>query len=133
MAVGGVSLRLSHVDVARTYGNMGCVEESVEGSRISREVPGDQNKKPRWGHVRVAETEENMVIVYQKMGEFEKALETYKKVLETKCRTYGHFHASVATTKQNIGVLYQHKGDQTSANVQFKEAFDIFMLSLGPD
>ncbi len=31
MAVGGVSLRLSHVDVARTYhdGNMGCVEESL--------------------------------------------------------------------------------------------------------
>ncbi len=29
MAVGGVSLRLSNVDVARTYGNMGCVEESL--------------------------------------------------------------------------------------------------------
>jgi hypothetical protein len=46
--------------------------------------------------VRVAETEENMANVCMEMGQLEKALETYERVLKTKCSTYGNAHATVA-------------------------------------
>jgi hypothetical protein len=51
----------------------------------------------------VAETEENMARVYEQMGELEKALGTFQKVLEMKCRTFCHFHVAVADTYNNMG------------------------------
>ncbi len=64
MAVGGVSLRLSHVDVARTNGNMGCVEESlgnfqkaVEYHKKSLEI---KIKSLGGAHVYVAQTYGNI-------------------------------------------------------------------------
>jgi hypothetical protein len=57
----------------------------------------------------------------------------YEKDLEITRKSLGDSHVSVAQTKQNIGVVHHVQGDQTAAKVYFKEAYEIYLKSLGPD
>ena len=54
--------------------------------------------------VSVAETEENIGIVYMALGDYENALLRYKKTREVKIRSYGTGHASVADLYSGDGV-----------------------------
>ncbi len=58
------------------------------------------------------------------------ALEMQQKFLEIKRQSLGDSHVSVAKTKKNFEVAYQNTGDQPTANVYFKEAYDIFLRAL---
>ena len=57
----------------------------------------------------------------------------YEASLKTKIEALGHNHVSVADTKLNIGIVYSKKGDQTAAKAFYKEAYDIYLKSLGSD
>ncbi len=45
-------------------------------------------------------------VVYEKLGNFEKALEMYEMDLEITIKSLGVHHVNVADTKQDIGLVY---------------------------
>ena len=81
----------------------------------------------------MADTQNNMAIVYQEQGKFQKALELYDAVLETTVRVVGHGHPSVAQTLKNIGIVHQNQGKRAEAKEFFSRAYTIFLDKLGPD
>ncbi len=87
------------------------------------------NQSPSFGnaHAKVAETAENMAVVYRRMGELEKALEIYKRVLEQKRSTYGHL-----AKKEMIGNVLHQKGDLKNALLRHRKALAIQEVALGP-
>ena len=76
--------------------------------------------------------EENIGIVYEKLGDYENALLRYQKTLEVKTKTYGLEHVSVASTHLNIGDVYLYQGDNEKAHFQYQNALEIYKKSLGP-
>ena len=84
-------------------------------------------------HLDVAKTEENMAIIYDEQGKFEKALEIYRKVLETKIRVCGHEHPDVADTYSNIGLVYDSLGNTEMDKEMTTKAYHIYLEVLGPD
>jgi len=99
-----------HVDVARTYGNMGIVlcqqgdnKKGLEYFQKSLEI---EVKVLGHDHVDVAATYCNMAIVYYSLGEYKKALEYYQKDLEISRKHLGDDHVHVATTQYNMANVH---------------------------
>ena len=84
-------------------------------------------------HLDVALTRENMAIIYKNQGQYEKALEIYKSVLETKIRVCGHEHRDVANSKYNMALLHKRRGEMETARQLFLECETIYAKVYGPD
>jgi tetratricopeptide (TPR) repeat protein len=63
----------------------------------------------------------NIASIYEKMGNYDKALEYLNKSLQLTSELYG-----VATIYNNIGVIYTAKGDNNKAIEYAKKAIEIF-------
>jgi tetratricopeptide (TPR) repeat protein len=125
------------VSVADTYLRMGVVEQKLGNLDKSLEL----NEKALeiylngYGpsHVSVAMTQDNIASVLRQQGKLEESLKMSELALATMIQALGPAHVSVADTKVNIGIVYCNKGDQIAAKVCYKEAYDIYLRSLGPD
>jgi tetratricopeptide (TPR) repeat protein len=81
----------------------------------------------------VAGTYNNMAVVYQSQGHYERALEYYQKSLDITIKVVGHDHPRVADSKVNIGLVYEKTGRKSEAKTLFTEAAKIRRNKLGPD
>ena len=81
--------------------------------------------------VSVAETEENIGIVYMALGDYENSLLRYQKTREVKIRSYGTGHASVADTYNNIAIVEEKLGKFQQALELHEKALEIRKKALG--
>ena len=84
-------------------------------------------------HLDVAKTQENMAVVYDSQGQYQKALEIYESVLATKIRVCGQDHPDVAISKFNIALLLRNMDKAAESKHMFTEAAGIFRAALGAD
>ncbi len=74
----------------------------------------------------------NIGLVYDNKGEYEKALENYKKCLEIRTKVLGPESIDVATTLNNIGIVYKNKGEYDQALDNYNKCLEIRTKVLGP-
>ena len=75
----------------------------------------------------------NMGLVYNAQGDYEKALEYYGKALEISERTLGNDHPDTATTYNNMGLAYQAQGEYEKALEYYGTALEVSERVLGSD
>ena len=73
----------------------------------------------------------NMALVYQEQGEYEKALEYFGKALDVRERVLGSGHPDTAATYNNMAGVYKEQGDYEKALKLYEKAFTVFMTKLG--
>lgn len=69
---------------------------------------------------------QNLAFYEARLGEFGKAIETYKEALIAAKRTYGVNHSRYAQLLDAIGQLYLRKGELNQAKQLFEEAISVF-------
>ncbi|CAF1167451.1 unnamed protein product, partial [Didymodactylos carnosus] len=62
-------------------------------------------------HPSLATTYNNIGLVHDEKGEYDKALENYERTLEIELKSLPSNHPSLATTYNNIGLVHAVKGD----------------------
>ena len=75
----------------------------------------------------------NMALVYQDQGDYEKALEYNGKALDVRERVLGSGHPDTAATYNNMAVVYQEQGDYEKALKYYGKALDVKERTLGSD
>ena len=74
-----------------------------------------------------------MASIYYQQDQYEKALEIYKSVLETKIRVCGHEHQDVANSKYNMAEVHEAQGNVQEARLLFLECEAIYAQAYGAD
>jgi len=82
-------------------------------------------------HPSVADSYNNIGIVYDKQGKYEEALVQYHRTLEIRTRVFGQQHPNVADTCEDIGLVLKLQGEVEKAKDKFEEAADIRRAKLG--
>ena len=75
----------------------------------------------------------NIATVYQDQGEYEKALEYFRKALAIREKVLGAEHPSTATTYNNIAVVYWSQGEYEKSLGYYKKALAIDETVLGAE
>ena len=75
----------------------------------------------------------NIGNVYNRQGQYERALEYYQKALEIDIKVSGQEHPDVAASKENIGLVFEAMGRKSQAKQMFTEAAGIRRKVLGAD
>ena len=75
----------------------------------------------------------NMALVYQEQGEYEKALEYFGKALDVRERVLGSDHPDTATTYNNMAVVYKEQGEYEKALEYNGKALEVVERVLGSD
>ena len=132
------SLGGAHVSSATTQNNIGEVYRNQgkypEAMRMYEQCLATFEKCLGPDHFDVARMPlNNMGLVYSAWGKPEKALECHQRALEIKLKAVGGSHVEVAKTKQNIGNVHWKNGDQSTAKQYYREAHNIYLMSLGAD
>ena len=70
-----------------------------------------------------------MVFYYK--GDYDKAIEYYKKALKIRLKVLGEEHPSTAATYNNLGMAYHSKGDYDKAIEFFEKALNIYEQKFG--
>ena len=78
-----------------------------------------------------ADAYNNIGIVYDYLGDYDKALEFENKALEIKKEVLGEKHADTANSYNNIGVVYEELGDYNEALEYHNKALEIRKEVLG--
>ena len=81
----------------------------------------------------MADTYNNMAIVYDRQGHYERALEHYQKSLDIKIKVVGHDHKSVADSKYNLALLHKKRRETDKARQLFLECEQTYSAVYGPD
>ena len=81
----------------------------------------------------MADSFNNIGIVYEMKGDFENALVQHQKALEIRTRVFGSEHPDVATSYQNLAAVYQRQGNHVQTKEMVTKAYHIFLRMLGPD
>ena len=82
-------------------------------------------------HENTATSYNNIGMVYNEQGDYDKALEYYQKALATKEKVLGTEHPSTATSYNNIGGVYRKQGEYAKALDYYTKAYQIFKKKLG--
>ena len=64
-------------------------------------------------HPDVAISYNRIGVAYDKLGEYEKALEFFQKALKIRLQVLGENHPDVATSYNSIGIVYDNPGITT--------------------
>ena len=75
----------------------------------------------------------NIALLYEKQGEYEKALEYYKKALNIRKEKLGKEHPDTATIYNNIAVIYHNQGKYGKALAYHTKALIVFKINPGED
>ena len=81
----------------------------------------------------MAFTYNNMAVVYDNQGEYDKALKYYEKDLVISLKKLGNDHPDVASTYNNMAVVYDNQGNYDKALEYYEMALDIQLMKLGND
>ena len=73
----------------------------------------------------------NLAGVYQKLGDYAKALEYYQKAVSVKEKVLGTKHPKTAVFYSNLAGVYQALGDYAKAGKFYKDALAVFQAKLG--
>ncbi|MEL6607134.1 MAG: tetratricopeptide repeat protein, partial [Bacteroidota bacterium] len=84
-------------------------------------------------HHLVADSWNNLGLVYDSQGKYEAAEECHKKALAIREKTLGKDHHTVATDWNNLGSVYYSQGNYEAAEECHKKALTIATQSLGKD
>jgi tetratricopeptide (TPR) repeat protein len=84
-------------------------------------------------HPDVANSLNNLALLYSNMGSYEKALPLYQRALDIRENVLGPEHPSVATTLNNLALLYSNMGSYEKALPLYQRALDIRENVLGPE
>ena len=85
-------------------------------------------------HPDVATTYNNMAIVYNKQGNYDKVLEYYEMSLVIRLKKLGDDHPDVANTKYNLALLYKNKlNNKVEAKKLFEDCVRIYTTAYGED
>ncbi len=83
-------------------------------------------------HPDIAETLNNLALLYESMGEYEKALTLYQRALEIRENLLGPEHLDVAIIRNNLASLYDSMGEYSKALPLYKRVLDIREKVLDP-
>jgi tetratricopeptide (TPR) repeat protein len=83
-------------------------------------------------HPSVANSLNNLALLYHHMGDHKKALPLYERALDIREKVLGPQHPSVANSLNNLALLYHHMGDYEKARPLYQRALDIREKVLGP-
>ena len=75
----------------------------------------------------------NVGIVFDEQGEYDKALEYYQKTLSIRERFLGAHHSEVAHPLNNIGVMFWNMGNYDKALEYYRKSLVIREKTLGPE
>ena len=81
----------------------------------------------------MADTYNNIGVVYEEKGDLENALLQYQRALEVFLAVYGQEHLDVASSKYNIAGLKEAQGELEEARSLFLECEQIYANVLGVD
>jgi tetratricopeptide (TPR) repeat protein len=82
-------------------------------------------------HSEVAIVQSNLALVYQDLGDYEKARDLLEKALKSDLKNFGELHPNVAIRKWNLGTVYIQLNDKRKAKELIGQAYDIFLKKLG--
>ena len=74
----------------------------------------------------------NIGVVYKEKGDLENALVQYQKALEIRTRVFGSDHPSVADSKYNLALLHKKRKETDIARQLFLECEQIYTIVYGP-
>ncbi len=103
--------------------NEGEVDKALETYEQALEIK-KTNLGPR--HTSVANTLNNMAIVFEAQGKLDKALETYEQALEIKNANQGPRHTSVGDTLNNMAGVFKAQGKLDKAFKTCEQALEIY-------
>ena len=128
-------LGANHVDVAKSYNNLGTVYSDKGDQEKAKEYYewALKIRKEQLGanHVDVARSYNNLGNVYSGKGDLEKAKEYYEWALKIRKKQLGAKHVDVAASYNNLGNLYSGKGDLEKAKEYYEWAVKIQKEQLG--
>ncbi len=75
----------------------------------------------------------NLAIVYEKLGQYDKAEPLFQSSLEIRKALLGPEDADVAETLDSLGSLYLHMGNFPKADSNYQQSLKIKLAKLGPD
>ena len=81
----------------------------------------------------MADSYNNIGVVYRKKGDLENALLQYQRALEIRTRVFGSEHPDVAGSHLNIGAVYNSQGRYEEALVQYQQALEVFLAVYGQE
>ena len=81
----------------------------------------------------MADSFNNIGVVYEKKGDSENALVQHQKALKIRTRVFGSDHPDVAMSKYNIASLKKTQGDLEGARRLFLECEQIYLKAYGSD
>ena len=76
-------------------------------------------------HTDVAESHNNLGVVYSHLAEYNEAKEHYEKALFIWKKIYGEEHAHVASSYNNLGTVFSHRGKYSKAKRKYEKALFI--------
>jgi CHAT domain-containing protein len=97
-----------------------------EALRIRQKVFGPE-------HPEVAQSLNNLALLYKKMGEYAKAEPLYQESLRIRQKVLGSEHPDTAESLNNLASLYEYMGEYAKAEPRYQEALEIFRERLGPE
>jgi len=104
-----------------------------ESAKVTRVPFGDSRSELRLGerHPDVAQSYNNLAMLYYSMGRYEEALPLYQKALEIYLGQLGKRHPYVATSYNNLASLYESMGKYEEALPLYQKALEIRLEQLG--
>ena len=84
-------------------------------------------------HPDVADTYNNMAVVYRNQGKYEEALAMHEKALSIYLKKLGDDHPDVADTYNNMAGVYDKQGKYEEALAMYEKALSIRLKKLGDD
>ncbi|KAL9955411.1 hypothetical protein ACROYT_G036729 [Oculina patagonica] len=126
-----------HVDVARTYNNLGALHSKL-GNLVQAKECYDSALTIRLeklgpDHVDVAWTYNSLGALHRKLGNLMQAKECYDSALTILLEKLGPDHVDVAWTYNSLGALHRKLGNLMQAKECYDSALTILLEKLGPD
>ena len=82
-------------------------------------------------HPEVAQTLNNLGVLYANEGRYAEAEPLYKRALEIRIASYGADHLTTAETRQNLATLYYAQGRYDEAAPLYEQALKVEEKALG--
>lgn len=93
--------------------------------KINLKLLGEKNPN-------VARDYNHLGLAWCDLGDFEKGIEFFKKVLPILTNAFGRIHPDIAITLNNFGLAYSQLGDTEKAIECYRKAFMILMTFYEP-
>ena len=119
-----LSLPAESKTISRNIRNLAKAQELYQKSlKIRLEINPESSK--------IAETYNNLGLLYDYLGDFQKAEENLQKALEIRLKVFGPNHPSTATTYNNLGLLSFNMGNYQTAEDFYNKALGIRLEKFG--